>query len=129
MCVLRFWVLSMGESLTEGMHWLGMTSGAQLLKNSSWLLHLIGDEAPPILLRKLLVHLVLMHSPTLVSRIVHPGWSDGCCPVRATGGSLPRGRCLLPPLTETPLYNHRVFTEVNNLRNIPVSAPCYYNDV
>ncbi len=50
-------------------------------------------------------------------------------PVGATGGLLSRGRCLLAPLTEVPLYNHRVFAEVNSLRSTPVSTPYYYNNV
>ncbi len=36
--------------------------------------------------------------PILVGRIFHPGRSHGCCPARATGGSLPCGRYLLASL-------------------------------
>ncbi len=43
--------------------------------------------------------MVFEQHPILVGRIFHPGQSHGCCPVRATGGSLPCGRYILAPLT------------------------------
>ncbi len=43
--------------------------------------------------------LAFEHSPILVGRIFHPERSHGCCPVRATRGSLPCGRYVLAPLT------------------------------
>ncbi len=40
----------------------------------------------------------LVFAPIMVGRIVHPGRSDRCCPVRTPGGSLLCRRCLLAPI-------------------------------
>ncbi len=49
--------------------------------------------------RKQRAHLVYEQWATLVGSVVNPPRSHGCCPIRATGGSLPCGRYLLAPLT------------------------------
>ncbi len=46
--------------------------------------------------------------PFLVGRFVYTGQSHGCCPVRATGGSLPRERDLLVPLRFYGLGLHQL---------------------
>ncbi len=50
--------------------------------------------------RKWWSQLVFEQEAILVGIIYHPERSHGCCPVRATGGSLPCGRYLLALLTE-----------------------------
>ncbi len=51
-----------------------------------------------ILTPELHSQLVFEQWPIHVGRLFHPGQSHGCCPVRATGGSLPCGRHLLATL-------------------------------
>ncbi len=79
----------------------GKAPRAQLLKKSAWLLHLIGgiardsSEVARPLNRRGYPHTGNGgHSWCLSSSVfLSIGFSSrGCCPVRATGGSLPRGR-------------------------------------
>ncbi len=73
---------------------------------------LIGAKAPPaehdsndsctllFSYQKRRSHLVFEQQPNLVSRIFYHGCCHGCCPVRATGGSLPCGHYLLSSLNK-----------------------------
>ncbi len=73
---------------------------------------LIGNKAPPTArgsseVARIYLHtgnnglsLVFEHYSIPIGRIFHLGRSHRCCPVRATGGSIPCGRYLLAPLTE-----------------------------
>ncbi len=96
---------------------LSFVPRAQLLKKSAWLLHQIGDKAPPTALdrseiaRTLNCHCYphpensehrwcLSSSLSFIGRIFYPGRNHGCCPVRATWVPLPCGRHLLAPLTK-----------------------------
>ncbi len=91
---------------------LCITSTAQLSKQSAWLIHLIGDEAPPATrdhsgvykrinklssCRKRRAQLEFKQQPNIANTIVNPG---GCL-VRTTGDSLPCARYLLVLLTAT----------------------------
>ncbi len=49
--------------------------------------------------RKRRTQLVFGQQPILVRRILHPSYSQGRCPVSATGGSLAHGLYFLVPLT------------------------------
>ncbi len=85
-----------------------------MLTKRAWVLHLIGDKASPAARdgsevvralnrrcyppsRKQRAQLALEQYSILVGKNFHPGRSRGCCPVRATGSSLPCGRYLLYP--------------------------------
>ncbi len=89
--------------------YLGIVPRAHVLKKSALLLHLPHAIVVRLLVRKTAVVISIPETADpfcvwavtiLVGRIFHPGRSHGCCPVRATEGSLlPCGRYLLAALT------------------------------
>ncbi len=115
-----FWCLIVSKIVNEECCWSqsGFTAycldtahepRAQLLRSSAWLLHLDGDKAPFTTI------VVRLHAPLLslhrkwwsqlwfgIGRIFHAVRIHGCCPVRATGSSLPGSHYLPDPFT---VYN------------------------
>ncbi len=84
--------------------------------------------------------------PILVGRIFHLGRSHRCCPVRATGGSLPCGRYLLAPLngnkegnkclmvlrvkpTPTWFPTNSLYTPMDNTPLHSISSVCHPWDI